>query len=352
MTSKLVLLLLLLLLSACAAVKQEYPPIRAEGYGSDCTEALKQAKVKAAENYKGTFVSNQRTLINDQKYSESLNEYSGGIVRSYNVVSSKGTSPCFVIIDAQVSPDSKSIIVNQESSIDLGGVERHLNQQSATQEVLRKLIQRPEMIKVESRTIEPTVYGDGSIGMTVKFTKIVPSPKWTTDLESFLAVHGTKYTYQQKNPWLEIGKGLLAIAALPVLIPVAIVVAPFTDNKVQKASAANPGDSFSLCFPGNEEVNCYQGWAANEIYQQLNSATIVAIMAKDGVPVAGFPIPSSAVSLNQHVDTKIAWVDDQNRPKTAFDLVASKSINMDGNLNLASQWVSDGYDLKFRLKFN
>jgi hypothetical protein len=195
------------------------------------------------------------------------------------------------------------------------------------------------------------VYADGSIGMAVKFTKIVPSPKWMTDLESFLAVHGTKYTYREKNPWLEIGKGLLAIAALPVLIPVAIIVAPFA-TKDSKASPANPADSFSLCFPGKEEVNCYQGWAANEIYQQLNSATIVAIMAKDGVPMAGFPVQSSLISVNQHVDTKTPWVDDQNRPKTAFDLVASKSINMDGNLNLASQWVSEGYDLKFRLKFN
>ena len=352
MTNKSVLLLLSLLLSACTTVNQGNPAIQAEGYGSDCTEALKQAKVKAAENYKGTFVSNQRTLVNDQKYTESLNEYSGGVVRSYKVISSKGATPCFVSIEAQVSPDTKSIAVNQESSIDLGGVERHLNQQTSTQELLRKLIHRPEMIKVETRTIDPTVYNDGSIGVSVKFTKIVPSPKWTTDLESFLTVHGTKHTYREKNPWLEIGKGLLALAALPVLIPVAIVVAPFTDNKAQKSPAANPGDGFSLCFPGKDEVNCYQGWAADEIYQRLNSATIVAIMAKDGIPMAGFPVQSPLISVNQHVDTKFPWVDEHNRPKSTFDLVASKSINLDGNLNLASQWVSEGYDLKFRLKFN
>lgn len=352
MIKKLNLLLLASLVAACATVKPTSQMVRSEGFGQDCNEALKQAKLKAAEDYKGTFMSSQRSLVNDRKYSESVDEYSGGIVQSYKVKSSSGTSPCFVTIEAQMAPDTKSIVVNSETSVDLGSVERHLNQQTTTRELLRKMIQRPEMLKVESRTIDPVFYNDGSIGMAVKFTKIVPSPKWVTDLESFLTVHGTKYTYREKNAWAEIGKGLLLIAALPVLIPVAIVVAPFTTNRGDKAPPANPGDSFSLCFSGKDEVNCYQGWAADEIYEQINSAAIVAVMNKDGTPVAGFPVRGGTVSLNQHVDTRIPWVDDQNRPKSSFDLIAAKNINVDGNLTLASDWVSDGYDLKFRLKFN
>jgi|GEM_PF-6296164 len=341
-----------LLMSACSSVKHDKTVVQSDGYGRDCTEALKQAKLKAAEDYKGTFLNSQRSLVNDAKFSETLDEYSGGVVQSYKVKSSSGGAPCVVSIEAKVSPDTRSIAVNSETSLDLGGVERHLNHKAATRELLHKLIQRPELIKVESRTIDPVVYEDGSVGMSVKFTKIVPSPKWVTDLESFLAVHGTKYTYREKNSWAEIGKGLLAIAALPVLIPVAIIVAPFTNNRANKAPPPNPGESFSLCFAGKEEVNCYQGWAADEIYRQIGSASIVAIMNKDGAPMAGFPVRGSAISLNQQIDTRAPWVDEENRPKSAFDLVAAKNINVDGNLSLASDWVSDGYDLKFRLKFN
>jgi hypothetical protein len=342
----------ILLLPACTTVNTNDRTFQAEGFGGDCTEALKQAKLKAAEDYKGTFVSGQRTLVNDRKYTESLDEYSGGVVRSYKVLSSNGGSPCKVTIQAVIAPDTKSISVNSETSIELGDVERHLNHKSDTRELLRKMIQRPEMIKVESRTIDPVAYNDGSVGMAVNFTKLIPSPKWTTDLESFLAVHGTKITYREKNAWVELGKGLLAIVALPVLIPVAIIIAPFTSNKANTAPPPNPGDSFSLCFAGKDEVNCYQGWAADEIYQQMSSATIVAIMNKDGAPVAGFPVQGGLVSMNQHVDVKYPWVDDKNRPKSAFDLVAAKAINIHGKLTLASNWVSEGHDLKFRLKFN
>lgn len=342
----------LLLITGCAAVKHDKSLVQADGYGRDCSQALKQAKLKATEEYKGTFMNSQRTLVNETKYSESLDEYSGGIVQSYKVTSSSGGTPCVVSIEAKIVPDTRSIAVNAETTLDLGGVERHLNKQTATRELLRKMIKRPELIKVETRTIDPIVHADGSIGMSVNFTKIVPSPKWVTDLESFLVVHGTKYTYREKNALSEIGKGLLGIVALPILIPVAIVIAPFTANRANKSPPPNPGESFSLCFGAKDEVNCYQGWAADEIYQQLNSAMIVAVMNKDGAPVAGFPVRGSAVSLNQHVDTNFPWVDDQNRPKSNFDLVAAKNINIDGSLNLASDWVSEGYDLKFRLKFN
>ena len=352
MIAKVVSMSFFLLLTSCATVKQTNPMVHAEGVGLDCKEAIKQAKLKAAEDYKGTFVNSRRTLVNDKAYSESVDEYSGGVVQSYKVKSTSGNSPCFVSIEATLVPDTKSITVNSETSLDLGGVERHLNQQTSTREMLRKMIHRPEMIKVESRSIDPVSYNDGSVGMAVNFTKIVPSPKWLSDLESFLSVHGSKQTYRERNALAEIAKGLLAIAALPVLIPVAIVIAPFTEHKAGKPAQANPNDQFSLCFAGKDEVNCYQGWAADDIYQQMSSATIVAIMNKDGAPVAGFPVQGGLVSMNQHVDIKYPWVDDQNRPKSAFDLVAAKTINVDGSLNLASSWVSEGYDLKFRLKFN
>ena len=352
MIRKFPLLTLILLLTACSTTKHNTAKLQTEGIGHDCTAALKQAKLKAAEEYKGTFVNSQRSLVNDRKYTEAVDEYSGGVIQSYQVKSTSGGSPCVVSIEAKLVPDSKSIAVNPETSLDLGGVERHINQQSATREMLRKLINRPELIKVESSTINHVVYDDGSIGMAVKFTKIEPSPKWLTDLELFLSVHGTKHTYRERNQWADIGKGLLAVAALPVLIPVAIVMAPFTEKKPNKNTQANPGDQFSLCFPGKDEVNCYQGWAADAIYEKLNSATIVAIMNKDGKTMAGFPVRGGSTSLNQHTEIKAPLIDEQNRTKSGFDLIAAKPINVEGSLKLANNWVRDGYDLKFRLVFN
>jgi hypothetical protein len=352
MIRKLPPLFLVLLLTACSTIKHNSANIQTEGIGHDCTSALKQAKLKAAEDYKGTFVNSKRRLVNDRMYSESVDEYSGGVIESYKVKSTSGGSPCVVTIEAKIAPDSKSIEVNSETSLELGSVERHINQQNTTREMLRKLIHRPELIKVESSTIKPVVYDDGSIGMAVKFTKIVPSPKWMTDLELFLSVHGTKHTYRERNPWADIGKGLLALTALPVLIPIAIVISPFTDNKTNKPNKVNPGDQFSLCFPGKDEVNCYQGWAADAVYEKLNSAAIVAIMNKEGAPMAGFPVRGGSISLNQHFEIKAPLVDDQNRTKSRFDLVSAKPINIEGSLNLANNWVSDGYDLQFRIKFN
>lgn len=349
---KTTLLPLFLCLSACATVAPVSPLIRSTGQGGDCTSALQQAKLKAAEDYKGTFLTSQRSLVNDRKYSESVGEYSGGVVRTYEVLSRSGGSPCTVVIEAQMAPDSKSIVVNSESRIDLGTVERHLNKKSSTREILQNLVNRSELIQVESQTINPVVYNDGSVGMAIRFTKIVPSPKWMSDLESFLEVHGTKQTYRKKNQLKEFAKGVLAMVALPLIVPIAAVVLPFMDKTSNQAQQANPGDSFSLCFDGNNEVNCYQGWASEEIYKQINQAQIVAIMNKDGAPKAGFPVRGGAVSLNQRVDTRDPWVDEQNRPKSSFNLVSSKSVNVNGNLNFASEWVQENYDLRFRLKFN
>ncbi|MGV1016784.1 MAG: hypothetical protein ACOYBW_05330 [Fluviibacter phosphoraccumulans] len=122
--------------------------------------------------------------------------------------------------------------------------------------------------------------------------------------------------------------------------------------RTNKPNKVNPGDQFSLCFPGKDEVNCYQGWAADAVYEKLNSAAIVAIMNKEGAPMAGFPVRGGSISLNQHFEIKAPLVDDQNRTKSRFDLVSAKPINIEGSLNLANNWVSDGYDLQFRIKFN
>lgn len=94
-------------LTACASTPKngDVQTVLAEGTGNTCQEALGQAKVQASDKAVGSFVNSQKSLVADKYYAESINEYSGGVVRQYTVLESKGDSP---VAYASV-PKSRSI---------------------------------------------------------------------------------------------------------------------------------------------------------------------------------------------------------------------------------------------------
>jgi hypothetical protein len=133
---------------ACASggKKGDSQTVLAEGTGNTCQEALGQAKVQASDKVVGSFVNSQKSLIADKYYAESLNEYSGGVVRQYTVLESKGVSPCVVKISAEVYLDKKNIALNPNSrSLNLGEVGRFVDKQDEARATLRALIMRPNM---------------------------------------------------------------------------------------------------------------------------------------------------------------------------------------------------------------
>lgn len=73
MIRKLPPLFLVLLLTACSTIKHNSANLQTEGIGHDCTAALKQAKLKAAEDYKGTFVNSKLNRPRNSRHPEALN---------------------------------------------------------------------------------------------------------------------------------------------------------------------------------------------------------------------------------------------------------------------------------------
>ena len=98
-----------------------YREVVVQGEGVDCDSALKQAKMLATDSVAGSFVESKRQLIDDRSYSERINEFGGGLVRSYNVLSTDVGPPCRIAIKAEVDLAKSNVPVSgSPTSLDLG----------------------------------------------------------------------------------------------------------------------------------------------------------------------------------------------------------------------------------------
>jgi hypothetical protein len=78
----------------------------ATGVGKTCDQALENAKVAAVEKVSGLWMTAQRHT-DGEKYNESITDYTGGVIKSYTIVSNECTK---VTIDAQVVPRTNKIV--------------------------------------------------------------------------------------------------------------------------------------------------------------------------------------------------------------------------------------------------
>ena len=267
-------------LTACASTPKngDVQTVLAEGTGNTCQEALGQAKVQASDKAVGSFVNSQKSLVADKYYAESINEYSGGVVRQYTVLESKGDSPCRVRISAEVSLDKKNIALNPNSrSLNLGEVGRFVEKQDEARATLAALIKRPAMFSARMDRLHVSTDNKKNAQIVLQVSDVAPSEKWYSDLESFLNLQGQRVDFERAK-WSDIGKSLLSLITAPVAVPLGLAPSPFRNQTPRGTEIVN-GEGL-LCFrndPQYETLRCYQTWLAGEALRQLRSIQLMLV---------------------------------------------------------------------------
>lgn len=268
------------LMTACASTAKngDVQTVLAEGTGNTCQEALGQAKVQASDKAVGSFVNSQKSLVADRYYAESINEYSGGVVRQYTVLESKGDSPCRVRISADVSLDKKNIALNPNSrSLNLGEVGRFVEKQDEARATLAALIKRPTLFSARMDRLHVSTDNKKNAQIVLQVSDVAPSEKWYSDLESFLNLQGQRVDFE-RSKWSDIGKSLLALITAPVAVPLGLAPSPFRNQTPRGTEIVN-GEGL-LCFrndPQYESLRCYQTWLAGEALRQLRSIQLMLV---------------------------------------------------------------------------
>ena len=267
-------------LTACASTPKngDVQTVLAEGTGNTCQEALGQAKVQASDKAVGSFVNSQKSLVADKYYAESINEYSGGVVRQYTVLESKGDSPCRVRISAEVSLDKKNIALNPNSrSLNLGEVGRFVEKQDEARATLAALIKRPAMFSARMDRLHVSTDNKKNAQIVLQVSDVAPSEKWYSDLESFLNLQGQRVDFERAK-WSDIGKSLLSLITAPVAVPLGLAPSPFRNQTPRGTEIVN-GEGL-LCFrndPQCETLRCYQTWLAGDVVRQLRTTQLMLV---------------------------------------------------------------------------
>lgn len=262
------------LLAACASTPKsgDQRTVIAEGTGQTCQEALGQAKIVASDKVVGSFVNSQKSLVSDKYYTESVNEYSGGVVRQYTVLESQGDSPCRVKISADVYLDKKNVALAPNArSLNLGEVGRFVEKQDEAKETLRALIQRPAMFSARMDRLHVSTDAKRNAQIVLQVSDVSPSEKWYSDLESFLNVQGQRVDFE-RSKWADIGKSMLSLIVAPVAVPLGLAPSPFR-NATSRGTELVNGEGL-ICFkndPKYESLRCYQTWLAGDAVRQLRS---------------------------------------------------------------------------------
>ena len=262
------------LLAACSSSPKvgDQQTVIAEGTGNTCQEALGQAKLVASDKVVGSFVNSQKSLVSDKYYTESVNEYSGGVVRQYTILESKGDSPCRVKISAEVYLDKKNIALGPNArALNLGEVGRFVEKQDEARQTLSALIQRPEMFSARMDRLHVSTDSKGNAQIVLQVSDVSPSDKWYSDLESFLKIQGQRVDFERAK-WADIGKSMLSLIAAPVAVPLGLAPSPFRNQTARGTELVN-GEGL-VCFkndPQYESLRCYQTWLAGDAVRQLRS---------------------------------------------------------------------------------
>ena len=160
--------------------------VQASGTGDTCKQALDAAKRSALDKANGSFI---HSVERDQngRYSSNVEEYSGGMIKSYKYLRDDCT---FVIIEVQVVPRSNVVQINgnelrNDQIIHLQGIKEAEDQK---QKAIKLLDNRREALYFKTDKVEMAVAGsDVDVGITGEFAL---KDKWKSDYKDLREMFG------------------------------------------------------------------------------------------------------------------------------------------------------------------
>lgn len=318
-----------------------------EGVGSSCDDALRQAKNVATERIAGSYINSQRSLRNDATLEESVTEYTSGVVTSFSILSSDGSQPCKVKIQAVVDVDKSKLIAPPlaKNAVDLGHIGSLVDKRKDGISMATQLINRPDHFSVDMS--EMTFQNDsGQTHIEFEIRKITYSGQWQADIEALLSVQNKPQVYQRPGA-SSIGKGLLALVALPVLIPAIIISAPFMKQEPKKVPQ-NPESS--LCFQdtnNSELLNCYDGPLAIEVMGQLSDMAYNVVLKDQSNNFYGFAAAKRISFLKDYWSPIPLSAENSSERRQRFILVGASGLPIKEKLRIDDSLLKEGMGLTF-----
>ena len=321
----------------------------AEGVGTTCDDALRQAKNLATERIAGSYLNSERSLHNDVTLQETVNEYTSGVVTSYKILESTGEYPCKIRIEANVDIERSKVLAPPitNKSLDLGHIGALVNKRKDGVNMISKLVNRPDQFNVDIGEFSYTPWSDST---QIKFNirKISYSAQWKADIQALLSVQNKPRVYEKMGAG-SIAKGLLTLVALPVLIPAIIIAAPFMDSKPnQKVLPQDPNTS--VCFEVDnslKKLNCYDGSLAVELIKQLSQMKYSAALKDSSNNLYRIPHQSHFSLIKNYRSPAILQAEDTKENRQDFILIGSADFPREEQINIENRSLAQGTGLAF-----
>jgi hypothetical protein len=182
-------LIITALLASLTAHADDVVTVQASGTGDTCKQALDAAKRSALDRANGSFLHSVERDDNG-RYSSKIEEYSGGVVKSYKYLRDDCT---FVIIEAQVVRRSNvvqftGVDLKNEQIIHLQGIKESQDQK---QKAIKLLDNRREAVYFKADKISMDV-GEGAqfVDLTIS-GQFALTDKWKSDYKDLREMFGS-----------------------------------------------------------------------------------------------------------------------------------------------------------------
>ncbi len=221
-----------LMLASSVAFADE---VTVTGYGSTFDNALANAKMQALEKVTGTFIIGESEYKNKQ-YKESIDQYNGGIINKYDIISSSKESTGYkvtIVADVDRKKDNR-MNVNKPVA---------LNVQQQDYKDRQKVFDRlDDFSKAVSIQLSQPTYNVGRNSTTINLNVAMGfQPKWVSDMNSF-----GKAIDEEGNPSSNIYPTLHGsiVSGLMTTIPLAAIAVA----EIGKPKQVEKSDDTMVCF--------------------------------------------------------------------------------------------------------
>lgn len=165
-------LFFLMLLTSVASAEE----VRVTGYGANYNSALENAKVVALEKGASTFIIGESTARNG-RVSEEIDQYNGGIIKKYDVVSQQTTPTGFAVtIVADVVP-KKNVVLHSKNPFNVD-----FEEYEKREKIISRLDNVGKAIHAKVLNSQTKI---GRYETTVRGTVLLQwQPKWISDMKA------------------------------------------------------------------------------------------------------------------------------------------------------------------------
>ena len=175
------------------------------GYGASYEDSLQNAKIQALEKVTGTWMNSEHSYDNG-KFDESIVQYNGGVIKSYEVISKTDNS---VTIKADVEKNKTNVVSGSSVNISetmRNELVRSAENNSQLEKAIQTLNDKNKAFSAKVTKVNYTNFGDQT--QVTMIVNLGWNPKWISDVESL-----SKLIDQKTSPTSNIRQAISAGAA-------------------------------------------------------------------------------------------------------------------------------------------